>query len=521
MMNNSKILVVDDEEIVRDGIRDILTPAAESQSGLEDASSDLFDETPITVKHYKNKYLPDFKLDEADNGKKAVELVKRSIQKNEPYAVIFLDMRMPGWDGLETAIKIRKVDLKVQIFFVTAYSDRSIEEIISQVGGDVGYLNKPFNSDEILQLATKGVYDWSRLTNLEKLLENIGHIGQGNMHLNNLLINILHQIADYVGTDYAVLGKIDSDYEFEDIAKVGIGEKRLKIKELFKQIDISEIKKVELTNGVLIFPLKQYCILAIPADGDKFNQEKIYLLHLFVENAVRAIKNSELSDELVKKEKLSAIGEAISMVMHDIRTPIGQIQSMAEMIKEMPEDKENSIEMSDMILEATKNGMEIIQDVMDFVRDKEIEKKEIELKSFLEDIVKQLKHNYKDTKFSIELEMKENPTVKGDARKLKRVIGNLINNAYEAMEAQDIEHKSVKVLAENMDSKIVLTVADNGPGIPQKIIKKLFQPFVTSGKAGGSGLGLAIVEQIIKAHDGTIKAKSSEQGATFIIQLPK
>ncbi len=87
-----------------------------------------------------------------------LELVKKSVAAGSPYAVIFLDMRMPGWDGMETAEQIRKFDTKAEIIFVTAFSDNSIDDIVAKAGQNVGYHCKPYASEEITQLATKAVY---------------------------------------------------------------------------------------------------------------------------------------------------------------------------------------------------------------------------------------------------------------------------------------------------------------------------------------------------------------------------
>lgn len=519
-MNNTRILVIDDEEIVRDSIREILFPRKKDDSDLLEASLDLFDEEEPILKESYSSYQPAFIMDEANNGKSGLEKVKLALEKGEPYAVIFLDMRMPGWDGLTTCMEIRKIDPKAQVFFVTAFTDRSIDEIIHLAGGDVGYLSKPFVAEEIIQLATKGIYDWQRLINLERLLEIVGQIGVASSQLNTLLINILHQISDYVGTDYAVLGKLLEGADFEVITQIGVGGERVQLDQLFKKIDLSSIKEVKMTEGFLVCPIEQYCIIALPSNSDWFNQEKVYLLHLFVENAVRAIKNTELNSQLVQKEKLSAVGQAISMVMHDIKTPIAQIRSLTEFIKEDPLDEDNTLEMTDMILEASEHAMEIISDVKDFVSNAKLRKERIDLHPYLSRIVEDVKKDKERENLKIDLEMEGELLSMGDPQKLKRVVVNLINNAYEAMEGNGIESPSIWLKASTEEEQVKLSIEDNGPGIPPKILKSLFEPFVTEGKAEGTGLGLAIVKQIVQAHQGQIEVSSSSAGAKFHISLP-
>src|SRR5688572_15993947 len=128
---NTSVLVIDDEEMVRDNIEDILTPkkaVTAIENNISKAASILFD-TPQEILEPRASNIPVFIVHKASNGMDGVDLVKKSVENGHPYAVIFLDIRMPGWDGLETAMQIRKHDAKAEIIFITAYSDRSIEDI--------------------------------------------------------------------------------------------------------------------------------------------------------------------------------------------------------------------------------------------------------------------------------------------------------------------------------------------------------------------------------------------------------
>ena len=217
---NASVLVIDDEEMVRDNIEEILVPRRKSQESenADLAASILFD-TPATQASQKNS-VPRFKVDKAANGMEGVEMIKRSVQEGRPYAVIFLDMRMPGWDGMETAVEIRKYDSKAEIIFVTAFSDRGIDDIIAQAGENVGYHCKPYASEEITQIATKAVSDYNKLRNLERLIVAISSISVDEQQLTPLLRNILDQLATYVETDTALMGKLHENHEYEKVFKI-------------------------------------------------------------------------------------------------------------------------------------------------------------------------------------------------------------------------------------------------------------------------------------------------------------
>src|SRR5437588_1324648 len=121
---NTSVLIIDDEEMVRDNIEDILIPrgTSQDQDDLSNAMNVLFD-TPQTLLAPRVCNIPVFTVDKASNGMEGVRKVRESVESGCPYAVIFLDMRMPGLDGLATAIKIRKHDCRAEIIFLTAFSD--------------------------------------------------------------------------------------------------------------------------------------------------------------------------------------------------------------------------------------------------------------------------------------------------------------------------------------------------------------------------------------------------------------
>jgi two-component system NtrC family sensor kinase len=525
-MSANRVLIIDDEEIVRDSIRGVLNPSSLDESELEDAAFNLFpEEEKAFVVNTGKSNLPNFTIEEASNGINGLEKVKKALEAGQPFQVIYLDMRMPGWDGLRTCVEIRKVDPKVQIYFVTAYTDRSIEEILKEAGHDVGYISKPFIAEEIIQLGTKAIYDWNKLTNLERLLKIIGEIGFGTVELNTLLVNILHQIADYIKSDFAVLGRFDKDNAFEEVAKIGIGENRINIEALREDLDFQQLHKITLYNGILICPMEHFCILAITSTEEHFNQEKLYLVELFVENAVRAVKTSELQTQLIQNERLSAVGQAIGMVMHDIRTPISQIDGMAQMIEADPANAEMNSELSVLMRESTAHAYDIIHDVLDFTKDAKVNLSTVNVNSFLKGNIKRAEADIAknhEGKVTIVADLSTNDgfQIMLDSKKMDRVLINLINNAVEVLVDRSISSATITISSRQKGSSLQIRISDNGPGIPEEIKDDLFKPFITQNKENGTGLGLAIVQQIIDSHNGQISIEPSELGACFLITLP-
>ncbi|MEM7656540.1 MAG: ATP-binding protein [Bacteroidota bacterium] len=515
-----RVLLIDDEEVVRDSIREILEVKDSVNADLQLAAGDLFGDLPSLAEPPPRRYHPIFRIEEANNGKTGLAKVQAALDEREPFAVIFCDMRMPGWDGLTTCAEIRKIDPKVQIFFVTAYSDRSLEEIVEEAGADIGYLSKPFVQEEILQLATKAAYDWQRLSNLEYLLQVVSQIGLGGKHLETFLSNLLHQISDYLKTEYAILGRLQPNNGFQEISRIGIGDNRIDVPSILERVDIHNLQQLELIQEVVVCRLEDYCVFALHPRGEVFNQEKAYLLQLFLQNAMRSIHNATLNQQLIQQEKLSAVGQAISMVMHDIKTPISQIQSLTELIQMEIQEEEETLEMSDMIIEASNHAMDIIADMRDFVQNAALIKEEIHLPTFLRSIEQEMKPLLAEAKVEMIVSTQGDLKLAGDQRKLRRVFVNLINNASEALQSKGVSPARIHLSASQQDNQILAQIADNGPGIPPAIQQKLFDAFVTSGKATGTGLGLAIVKQIVEAHEGSISVESSPAGATFSLTFP-
>jgi two-component system NtrC family sensor kinase len=518
---NTAVLVIDDEEMVRDNIEEILIPrknSTESQS-VDIAASILFDTPTPSLLTPRTSNIPNFTVHKAANGMEGLELVKKSVAAGTPYAVIFLDMRMPGWDGMETAEQIRKYDSKAEIIFVTAFSDRSIDDIIAKAGQNVGYHCKPYASEEITQLATKAVTDYNKLRNLEKLIEAISSISLDENHLTSLLRNILDQLATYVETDMALLGKLHEDYVYEKIFSIGPIEEKINLEELITRLKNATIgdEEVMQLDDVVFARLDNYTIFAVLKKQEKLKTEKLYLLKLFVLNAAKAIHNAELREKLLQKEKLSAVGKAVSMMMHDLRSPIKNIKVLTDMMRtELPQN-----EYLDMIDECGVQASEILEDFMDFVKETPVKKLPVTIDKIIEDGIKLAEPKNINGQVAIQTNIPTNLSVTGDESKLKRSIMNLVNNAIDAL----IDHKiinpaiDISAVADKKPNNVLITVRDNGLGIPNEIIKTLFDPFVTKQKANGTGLGLAIAKQYITAHGGEIKV-SNDTGAVFTITLP-
>jgi PAS domain S-box-containing protein len=172
---NQHILIIDDNPTIHEDFRKILCPGNHNRPGVKRLAAALFDQAQPAVQ------TTSFELDSAYQGNEGLEMVKRALAEDRPYAMAFVDMRMPpGWDGIETIQRIWEVQPDLQIVICTAYSDHSWEEINGKLGksDSLLILKKPFDNVEVLQFAHALCNKWVvtseakfRLDNLECLVE--------------------------------------------------------------------------------------------------------------------------------------------------------------------------------------------------------------------------------------------------------------------------------------------------------------------------------------------------------------
>jgi two-component system sensor histidine kinase/response regulator len=154
---NHRVLVVDDNPSIHEDFRKILSPATAKAADLDATEAALFGPSPDAVEQ------PQFEVDSAYQGQGGVELAKKALEAGRPYAMAFVDVRMPpGWDGVETTRKIWELDPNLQVVLCTAYSDYSWSEMFEKLGQRDGLLilKKPFDAVEALQLAHALTEKW-------------------------------------------------------------------------------------------------------------------------------------------------------------------------------------------------------------------------------------------------------------------------------------------------------------------------------------------------------------------------
>jgi signal transduction histidine kinase len=248
-----RVLVIDDNHSIHDDFRKILQPDREPQT-LGEARASLFGGEPLL------NALVRFDLDYADQGHAGLALVQLARREGRPYAMAFVDMRMPpGWDGLETIERLWAADPEIQTVICTAYTDYSWDDIIQRLGHDdrLLILQKPFSSVEVSQLATSLTRKWDLARQARERLEAAE---AANRAKSQFLANMSHEIRTpmngIIGMSELLMRTTLDDKQrryAETLHKSGMALLHV----LNDILDISKIEAGKLTLEVTAFDLRQ------------------------------------------------------------------------------------------------------------------------------------------------------------------------------------------------------------------------------------------------------------------------
>jgi signal transduction histidine kinase len=265
-----------------------------------------------------------------------------------------------------------------------------------------------------------------------------------------------------------------------------------------------------------------------------------------LKQSLQELKSTQ--SQLIQQEKMASLGELTAGIAHEIQNPLNFVNNFSEVNKEMIDeateeiDKGNIIEVKNIlndlkdneekILHHGKRADAIVKGMLQHSRVSTGKKEPTDINALCDEYLRLSYHGMraKDKSFNAEIKTDFDETI-GKInivpQDIGRVLLNLFNNAfYSVSERQKIEGESyepeVSVYTKKIDGKIEIHVKDNGTGIPQKVVDKIFQPFFTTKPTGqGTGLGLSLSYDIIKAHGGEIKVETKEGEETnFLIQLP-
>ncbi len=271
-----------------------------------------------------------------------------------------------------------------------------------------------------------------------------------------------------------------------------------------------------------------------PFSGEiKCNRGKIHLVHFYpvfdesgnIESVIRysrdITRQKKVEQKIQHTEKLVAMGQLAAGVAHEINNPLGIILCYVDLLKRQLADFPQGLKDLHTIEKQTLNCKRIVTDLLQFARGEESVKNVIDLNRILTEVAGIFTHQCKKQKIRLTLDLDEDLASMGlDADKFKQVLVNLLMNALQAIDGSG----DIRIATRYVDEQkaALITVSDNGPGIPVEIRSRIFDPFFSTKKIDEStGLGLSVSYGIIQEHGGEITVNSEPgQGSEFTIVLP-
>jgi two-component system NtrC family sensor kinase len=231
-----------------------------------------------------------------------------------------------------------------------------------------------------------------------------------------------------------------------------------------------------------------------------------------------------LQDQLIQSEKMSAMGQLIAGVAHDLNNPLASVVGFSDFLAEAGEIPAALVEPLQVIRQEAERAATIVRNLLSFARKQEGERQNQSIRPLLESTLALLRNQLMALKVEATLEIEPGiPPIAVNANQIKQVFVNLIVNAAQAIagtKRPGIGH--IWITARRWLDGASVSIADDGPGIAEELAERVFEPFFTTKPEGqGTGLGLSISHGIVKEHGGRITLDSApNQGATFTVELP-
>ncbi len=216
--------------------------------------------------------------------------------------------------------------------------------------------------------------------------------------------------------------------------------------------------------------------------------------------------------QMLRTEKLTALGRLSAGLAHEIRNPLTSIKVLFQAFKDNP-----SLTKEDMqvVLSATEQMDDLLTRFLRFARSDEFNLSDVYINSLIKQVINLARFQIKNQSINVNLDLKKLPPVKADRAMIQQAVLNLVLNAIEAMP----DGGTLIVSSKLENGHAVVAVQDAGGGIPGDIKDKIFDPFFTT-KSDGTGLGLSIVYNIVSLHNGEISFESNGKGTTFNLKIP-
>ncbi len=381
---------------------------------------------------------------------------------------------------------------------------------------------------------------------LHKIIKSL-QLVNSNIKVDEVLNNIVTVAADLTNADRGTLYLIDKEHN-EVWSKVAMGgdiqEIRLKIGqgiagwvaengEIVNIEDVSEDERfnheIDKLSGyetvsMLCFPIKDRedkivgVLQLLNSENGKFDEKDENFLSAISIHCSLALQNAEMLEKLLMAERVSSLGKMTNFLIQDIKKPLLVSKRYAEHLKskELSKDADQIVEM---ILDQLTQVSDLVRTTSSYAEGKAVLRtSRVSLNEILKDYSERLESFVQSKGSRIENKFDDDVKVQVDTKEFFQCYNHIIRNACDSMP----DGGTIEVTTQLSKNEVAIFIEDDGMGIPESLIEKIFDPFMIHGKTGGTGLGLTITKEIIENHSGTIRVESIlGEGSTFIITLPK
>jgi two-component system NtrC family sensor kinase len=252
-----------------------------------------------------------------------------------------------------------------------------------------------------------------------------------------------------------------------------------------------------------------------------FNQmtENLTASRTEIQETLKTLKDTQ--EQLIQTEKLSAMGEFVAGVAHELNNPLTGVIGFSQMLHESGIDERQQTYL-DRIIGSAERCRKIVQGLLTFSRRHRPERRSVNIHELLDSALEILKYELLTSNIEVTTDFcNEIPLIPADPHQIQQVFLNVLNNAKQALEHAE-RKGTIHITTRLVNHSIRIQFQDNGPGISAQDLKNIFNPFFTTKRVGeGTGLGLSLSYGIIREHGGSITAESqSGSGALFTVDLP-